>query len=139
MSINSFLRRTLNTMVPNELHHFVHRTLRNIWLTEMTEWMYYSLGVDGIIVYPSEVDHMLNCWKCLFAREDRSDKLKCEIDQNNVGGDTTTKWRSEVSWGTSMGHYDKKILDNEIHNDHPQQRQYPLEGEAEGKHVLQRG
>jgi len=108
-------------------------------LAEMTEWMYSSLGADGVIVYPSEVDHMLKCWKCLFTREAKSDEFKCEIDQNNVGGDALTQRRPEVSRGTNTGHFGQKILDNEIHNNYPQQRQYPLEGEAEGKHILQRG
>jgi len=81
-------------------------------LGQMLEWMYHSLGVEGVNIPGYEVDRLLTFWKGLFVWENEVEEgFEDNYGDGSNGADTF--WRpSPTSWGANTNNFEHEILDS---------------------------
>lgn len=101
-------------------------------LGKMTEWMFHSLGTEGLSVSRSEVDRLVTSWKGLFVSEDavageressyRDGGIYASNDHEEAFDEGYASWAPPiVPWGTTNHFVNTGMEDFEHTWDHYQQ------------------
>jgi len=81
-------------------------------LGEMMEWMFYSLGTDGLNISRSEVDRLLTSWKGLFIWEDGDNAIGMDHNYDGAFARGNASWKpqeQEGSLGTDVNSINQEI------------------------------